>query len=32
VDAQIIDKAVDTSEGVVWTNKYIGDASLPYKK
>jgi NitT/TauT family transport system substrate-binding protein len=32
VDAGIIDKAVDTSEGVVWTNKYIGDASLPYKK
>ena len=32
VDAGIIDKAVDTAEGVVWTNKYIGDASLPYKK
>jgi NitT/TauT family transport system substrate-binding protein len=32
VDAGIIDKAVDTSEGVVWTNKYIGGASLPYKK
>lgn len=31
VDAGIIDKPVDTAEGVVWTNKYIGDASLPYK-
>jgi NitT/TauT family transport system substrate-binding protein len=31
MDAKAIDKAVDTSEGSIWTNKYIGDASLPYK-
>jgi hypothetical protein len=31
MDAQAIDKAVDTSEGSLWTNEYIGDTSLPYK-
>ena len=31
MDAKAIDTAVDTSEGSLWTNKYIGDASLPYK-
>lgn len=32
VDAGIIDQPVSTDEGGLWTNKYIGDASLPYKK
>lgn len=31
VDAGIIDKPVSTDEGTLWTNAYIGDASLPYK-
>ncbi len=31
VDAGIIDKPVSTDEGGVWTNKYVGDATLPYK-
>lgn len=30
-DANIVEKAVDTSEGGFPTNRYIGDASLRYK-
>jgi NitT/TauT family transport system substrate-binding protein len=31
VDAGVIEKPLSTDEGGLWTNRYIGDASLPYK-
>jgi NitT/TauT family transport system substrate-binding protein len=31
LDAGIIDKPLSTEEGGLWTNEYIGDATLPYK-
>lgn len=29
LESGLIDKALDIKEGVVWTNEYIGDASIP---